>query len=106
MCPWFVNTNEDVGDFRLELRTRTFPQQTLFERDLPYDSRHQVLDNIHLGGESEELNLCLLVKNSAGRLRRWRQDQCTKVGPFSGGGAESHLKANFILISAVILLLH
>jgi hypothetical protein len=36
---WFVNTNEDVGDFRLELRTRSFPQTTLFQRDLPYDTR-------------------------------------------------------------------
>jgi len=37
---WFVNTNEDVGDFRLELRTRSFPQTTLFQRDLPYDTRY------------------------------------------------------------------
>ena len=36
---WFVNTNEDVGDFHLELRTRSFPQTTLFERDVPYDIR-------------------------------------------------------------------
>ncbi len=103
---WFVNTNEDVGDFHLELRTRTFPQTTLFERDISYDTRHvngtqlsfdllsvhrtnstvmpnryQILDKLPGG---EELNLCLLVKSSAGRIRRWRQDQCHKVGPFSG----------------------
>ena len=34
-----MNTNEDVGDFHLELRTRSFPQTTLFERDISYDTR-------------------------------------------------------------------
>ena len=43
-------------------------------------SRYKVLDRVPGG---EELNLCLLVRNSAGRLRRWRQDQCRKVGPFN-----------------------
>ena len=99
---WYVNTNEDVGDFRLELRTRTLPQQTLFRRDLPYDNRHQILDNIKIGGE--ELNLCLLVKNSAGRVRRWRQDQCTKVGPFTGSGAIGNVVQTPQLTLAVILL--
>jgi len=35
--------------------------------------RYDVLDHIPPG---EELRMCLLVKTSLGRIRRWRQDQC------------------------------
>ncbi len=100
---WFVNTNEDVGDFHLELRTRAFPQTTLFQRDISYDTRYQVLD--HLPG-GEELSLCLLVKSSSGRVRRWRQDQCRQVGPFTGAPrGEAGVGKAPALVALVLLLL-
>ena len=43
-------------------------------------SRYDVLDHIPGG---EELRMCLLVKTSLGRIRRWRQDQCqVHIGSF------------------------
>lgn len=86
---WYVNTNEDVADFRVELATlggkdsktgiRARPR-TLLVKDLGYKTRYDVIDSIPGG---EELRMCLLVKTSLGRIRRWRQDQCQSVGPFS-----------------------
>ncbi len=38
---WRVSTNEDVADFRLELRTKKFPHSTIFEQDLDYTKRYQ-----------------------------------------------------------------
>ena len=102
---WFVNTNEDVGDFRLELRTKGFPQTTLFEKDISYDTRYQVLNQVPGG---EELNLCLLVKNSAGRVRRWRHDQCRKVGPFNSSWSslrQAGLMHMILLMSISLLIL-
>ena len=32
---WFVSTNADVGDFRLQLQTRTFPRSILFRYARP-----------------------------------------------------------------------
>ena len=40
---WFVNTNEDVGGFRLELRSAGIPQTTLFSKEIPYDQREEVI---------------------------------------------------------------
>ncbi len=96
---WYVNTNEDVGDFHLELRTRKFPQSTLFQQDIPYETRYQQLDHLPAG---KELSLCLLVKNSAGRVRTWRQDQCRKVGPFSR--AAEAMKISGLLLTFAALL--
>ena len=36
---WYVSTNEDVGDFRLELRSKGIPQSTLFMQDVAYNTR-------------------------------------------------------------------
>eukprot|EP00088_Acartia_fossae_P001194 TRINITY_DN10452_c0_g1_i2.p1 TRINITY_DN10452_c0_g1~~TRINITY_DN10452_c0_g1_i2.p1 ORF type:complete len:750 (-),score=93.28 TRINITY_DN10452_c0_g1_i2:158-2113(-) len=78
---WFVNTNEDVGDFRLELASlKGNKPRTLLVKDIGYNTRYDVLDRIPTG---EELRMCLLVKTSLGRIRRWRKDQhCQEVGPF------------------------
>ena len=27
---WYVSTNEDIGDFKIQLQSRTFPRSTLF----------------------------------------------------------------------------
>lgn len=89
-----------MGDFHLELRTRTFPQSTLFERDISYDTRYQILDRLPGG---EELNLCLLVKSSSGRLRRWRQDQCRKIGPFSAAPPRILAKWLAMVLASAIL---
>ncbi|CAB4054677.1 unnamed protein product [Lepeophtheirus salmonis] len=41
---WYVNTNEDVGDFRLEIRSSDFPPQTLArEERLDYGSRYTII---------------------------------------------------------------
>ena len=37
---WYVSSNEDIGDFRLELRTKGFPQTTLFQEDVTYNTRY------------------------------------------------------------------
>ena len=39
----YVNTNEDVGGFRLELRSSGIPQTTLFSKELPYDQREEIV---------------------------------------------------------------
>jgi len=85
---WYVNTNEDVADFRVELTslTRENGPRTLLVKDISYNSRYDVIDALPGG---EELRMCLLTKTSLGDIRRWRQDQCKPVGPFSGAGSVS-----------------
>ncbi|CAB4065927.1 unnamed protein product [Lepeophtheirus salmonis] len=70
---WFVTTNEDVGDFRLEIRNSDFPPQTIATEDVDYGSRYTIIKN-EFNEPSDKLKICLLAKNSAGRIRRWRQD--------------------------------
>eukprot|EP00092_Neocalanus_flemingeri_P025507 GFUD01027655.1.p1 GENE.GFUD01027655.1~~GFUD01027655.1.p1 ORF type:complete len:1068 (-),score=163.25 GFUD01027655.1:152-3355(-) len=80
---WYVNTNEDVADFRVELASLAQPRpKTLLVKDIGYNARYDVIDSVPGG---EELRMCLLVKTSLGRIRRWRQDQCQSIGPFSAG---------------------
>merc|ERR1712048_125619 len=102
---WFVNTNEDVGDFRVELATlgkvdksgeRERPR-TLLVKELGYTTRYDVIDAVPTG---EQLRMCLKVKTSLGRIRRWRQDQCEVVGPFSA--ALSSHQPN-LLVTAILL---
>ncbi|XP_023321247.1 chaoptin [Eurytemora carolleeae] len=69
---WFVNTNEDVADFRLELTSLKKNKRTLLVKDIGYNTRYDVLDQVPSG---EELRMCLLVKTSLGMIRRWRKDQ-------------------------------
>lgn len=63
---WRVSTNEDVADFRLELRQKKFPHSTIFQQDLDYTKRKEVLRPVPYG---EEFTLCLLTKSSSGRVR-------------------------------------
>ena len=80
---WFVNTNEDVGGFRLELRSSGIPQTTLFSKELPYNQREEV---IRVSPEfGDDWTMCVLVENSAGRLRRWKQENCRKASLISSG---------------------
>ena len=78
---WFVNTNEDVGGFRLELRSGGIPQTTLFSKELPYDKREEVIQVSPEFGD--DWTMCVLVENSAGRLRRWKQENCRKASLIS-----------------------
>ena len=85
---WYVNTNEDVGGFRLELRSAGIPQTTLFSKEIPYDQRQDV---IRVGPEfGDDWTMCVLVENSSGRLRRWKQENCKKASLISS--AKSVLK--------------
>lgn len=72
---WSVNTNEDVADFRLELKTKSFPPQTIFEKDVTYSERYGEVPS-----SNQEASLCILGKTSTGRVRSWRQQQCQSVG--------------------------
>jgi len=76
----YVNTNEDVGDFRVQLSNSS---GTLLVKDIGYANRYDVIDSALPYSAGEQLKMCLLVKTSLGRIRRWRQDQCQAVGPFS-----------------------
>ena len=62
---WYVNTNEDVADFRVELTsvTREHGPRTLLVKDISYNSRYDVIDQVPGG---EELRMCLLTKTSLG----------------------------------------
>ena len=62
---WYVNTNEDVADFRVELTslTRENGPRTLLVKDISYNSRYDVIDHVPGG---EELRMCLLTKTSLG----------------------------------------
>ena len=74
---WYVNTNEDVGGFRLELRSGGIPQTTLFTKEIPYDQRKEV---VRVSPEfGDDWTMCVLVENSSGRLRRWKQENCKKA---------------------------
>ena len=80
---WYVNTNEDVGGFRLELRSSGIPQTTLFSKELPYNQREEVIKVDPEFGN--DWTMCVLVENSAGRLRRWKQENCRKASLISSG---------------------
>ena len=80
---WYVNTNEDVGGFRLELRSSGIPQTTLFSKELPYDQREEVVQVSPEFGD--DWTMCVLVENSAGRLRRWKQENCRRASFISSG---------------------
>ena len=96
---WYVNTNEDVGGFRLELRSSGIPQTTLFSKELPYNQREEV---IRVSPEfGDDWTMCVLVENSAGRLRRWKQENCRKASLISSG---VNLNAPFITMSFLMLL--
>ena len=47
---WFVNTNEDVADFRVELTSLTRDQgpRTLLVKDISYNTRYTYIVNIEL----------------------------------------------------------
>jgi len=100
---WFVNTNEDVGDFRLELASLKHNKpRTLLVKEIGYNTRFDVLDQVPSG---EELRMCLLVKTSLGRIRRWRKEQqCQEVGPFRSAGSLNQPSLIFAAILACLFL--
>jgi len=101
---WFVNTNEDVADFRVELASVAKPRpKTLLVKDIGYNARYDVIDSVPGG---EELRLCLLTKTSLGRIRRWRQDQCQSIGPFSGARGSRAAVAGIVLLSSLLVVFH
>jgi len=98
---WYVNTNEDVADFRVELASLAKPRpKTVLIKELGYNSRYDVIDHIPGG---EELRMCLKVKTSLGRIRRWREDQCQSVGPFSAG-IRSGVATILVVLSSILTL--
>ena len=97
---WYVNTNEDVGNFRLELRSGGIPQTTIFKKEVIYSKRGEVIRSLPGG---QELTLCLLAETSTGRVRSWKQDQCRRVGPFSG--SKNLVAANHLSVFTCIVLL-
>ena len=65
---WYVNTNEDVADFRVEVSSLADQKpRTLLVKDIAYNARYDVIKNVP-GARGQELRMCLLVKNSLGRL--------------------------------------
>jgi len=102
---WFVNTNEDVADFRLELASHKHNRtRTVLIKDIGYNKRYDVLDQIPSG---EQLRMCLLVKTSLGRIRRWRKDQqCQEVGPFYSGGAATEASIRVLNLALVFILFY
>lgn len=92
---WFVNTNEDVGGFRLELRSSGIPQTTLFSKELPYDSRSEVIQVSPEFGD--DWTMCVLVENSAGRLRRWKSENCRKASLISSAVTNSIQTWTFVI---------
>lgn len=100
---WFVNTNEDVGGFRLELRSGGIPQTTLFSKELSYDKREEV---IRVPPEyGDDWTMCVLVENSSGRLRRWKQENCRKANLISGGSSLGTSYAVHLCGIVILLLL-
>merc|ERR1712004_153923 len=99
---WYVNTNEDVGDFRVQLSNSS---GTLLVKDIGYANRYDVIDSALPNSAGEQLKMCLLVKTSLGRIRRWRQDQCQAVGPFSSAPQLSAVPL-FTTFSALLMLLY
>ena len=65
---WYVNTNEDVADFRVEVSSLADQKpRTLLVKDIAYNARYDVIKNVP-GARGQELRMCLLVKNSLGRM--------------------------------------
>eukprot|EP00095_Tigriopus_kingsejongensis_P011359 maker-scaffold444_size168727-snap-gene-0.34 protein:Tk11359 transcript:maker-scaffold444_size168727-snap-gene-0.34-mRNA-1 annotation:"Chaoptin" len=95
---WSVNTNEDVADFRLELKTKSFPPQTLFQTDIGYSERYGEFVT-----EATDANLCILGKTSTGRVRSWRQQQCQSVRDTSSGLTSSPT-TNWALLGGLVAL--
>ena len=98
---WFVNTNEDVGGFRLELRSGGIPQTTLFSKELPYDKREEVIQVSPEFGD--DWTMCVLVENSAGRLRRWKQENCRKASLISSAIWQKPFIGLLVTLVAVLL---
>ena len=99
---WYVSTNEDVGDFRLEVQTRTFPRSTLFSKDLTYSTRSQTIRGV---SSESEVSMCLLAKTSTGRIRRWKQDQCRIVGPLYGGASSVQIAKKTIWLTTFLAII-
>lgn len=100
---WFVNTNEDVGGFRLELRSSGIPQTTLFSKNLPYDQREENI-RIPPAISGQDWTMCILVENSAGRLRRWKQENCRKASLISKAARPAAAELTLLLASLLVLL--
>lgn len=103
---WYVSTNEDVGDFRLQLQSRSYPRSTLFSKDVSYSTRFQAIRGIK---SDDEVTLCLLAKTSTGRVRHWRDEQCKVVGPLAGSAPrieKSNTLLSVYLLSSILVVLN
>ena len=91
-----------MADFRVELASLAQPRpKTLLVKDIGYNARYDVIDSVPGG---EELRMCLLVKTSLGRIRRWRQDQCQSIGPFSAAN-RSGMASILVVLSSILVLI-
>ena len=94
-----------MGGFRLELRSGGIPQTTLFSKELPYDKREEVIQVSPEYGD--DWTMCVLVENSAGRLRRWKQENCRKASLISSATWQSRPIISGLWITLVaVLLIH
>nr|CAD7204517.1 unnamed protein product [Timema douglasi] len=82
---WYVTTREDVGDFYVVVRDLTTGaargqqnEALVYEQDVPYTSRSHVLHALPSG---DQLQLCVLARDSEGSVRRWRSSQCRELSP-------------------------
>ena len=124
---WYVNTNEDVADFRVEVSSLADQKpRTLLVKDIAYNARYDVIKNVP-GARGQELRMCLLVKNSLGRsldliwkyflfsscqksqhlflgnIRRWRQDQCQDIGPlYSSRATVTHPRLGLVTLMTAL----
>ncbi|KAF4522691.1 hypothetical protein B566_EDAN012708 [Ephemera danica] len=69
---WYVSTRQDVGDFQIIVRDKD-TQDTILEREVPYTARSDTLPPLP---RKQNLQLCLLARDSQGNVRVWRDNQC------------------------------
>lgn len=106
---WYVPTREDVGDFYLVVRPLTDGvakrSEPLLEKDLSYTTRSYVVKDLP---DKEQLQLCLLARDSEGNVRKWRETQC-RVMPGTGNGpagaAVTVMEAPALLLGLLFLVL-
>jgi hypothetical protein len=79
-------------------------QTTLFSKELPYDKREEVIQVSPEYGD--DWTMCVLVENSAGRLRRWKQENCRKASLISSATWQTRpiISGLWITIVAVLLI--
>ncbi|XP_022189330.2 toll-like receptor 3 isoform X2 [Nilaparvata lugens] len=82
---WFVNTKEDISDFKILVRDSA-TKITLQEKTLSYESRSTVLKHLP---ESQDLEVCVQTLSSLGVARPLKPGQCVTVHESATSGIAS-----------------